>query len=595
VVTVSVACGWRFLRRGLWAVLLACPTLAGAGLVEGVKAMPPLKPGAPERTEVLFSVRFPRPDAMEAARAFGATRTVWHYATDAGFVNRLQELVPRSGLTMNANGPLVDPAGRVLDFDGQPLSAPWMKTWGVYWVASTHPASREATAREVNRLVGLGADTLQFDDPTLQLYAGLYQAGDFNPATQRGFRAWLDANAPAAERQRLGLGLGLDALDNDYRAWLRRRHDVKDAADYQRRFRTFPSTSLWLRYLRATVTEHFTWLKQAAAAAAGRPVPLSMNLSGLTEPAEVNPHHFLLDVADFAMSETSIADRAQVVSQWAVARSAGLGSAPSILPGTLRENRTAIAHLYALGATPLVPWDTYNGNDPQGRPQRFFGTPEDYADLFKFVRTHPDLHRGTEVSPTVGVVVPIDANEHIRVRAFLKRLDQRQIPYRFVPLTANGLPAAEADRLQALDHLWLVGTRQQLSIEARGTLGVGALRRLLEDTSISEEAMDSARPVLVAPGQAGIRLVPRVDPDRADRLLLHLIDESRAAQQGVEANCRSRIDLRSAVMDGREPLEARVAQLGGGPGPARLGRTPTAYTVSIEGCAFWTIVDLRLH
>lgn len=590
--TPSNLVGWRgTLIRGLILAALLGPALAGAGVLGGVNAMPPLKPGAPERTEVLFSVRFPRPDAMEIAKAFGATRTVWHYATEPRFVKQLQSVVSRNGLAMNASSPLSDPATWVLDFDGKALSAPWMQTWGVHWVATTHQSSREAAAREVARLVGLGADTLQFDDPTLQYFAGLYQAGDFNPATQRGFRIWLDDNVPQAERTRLGL----DTLDDDYRDWLRRQYKINDAADYRRRFRDLPSTALWLRYLRATVSEYFTWLKKEAATVAGRPIPLSMNLSVLTEPAERNPHYFLLDAADFAMSESSITDRARLVSQWAVARSAGLGSAPSILPGTLAENRTAIAHLYALGATPLVPWDTYVGNDSQGRPQRYFGTPENYADLFHFVRSNPDLHRGTEMSPTVGVVVPVDENEHLRVRAFLKRLDLRQIPYRFVLLTAMGLPAGDAQRLRALDHLWLVGSVDRLSPAVRDALGAEAVARMREDSLIDDEDLDRARPILVASGQASIRLVPRVDPARADRLLMHLIDESRASQQGVESGCRNQIELRATALDGQQPVDAWVTQLGGIKQRAQVERSATSHTVSIEGCGFWTIVDLRLR
>jgi hypothetical protein len=581
---------WR--RRCLAGVLL--PGLvapAGAGLMEGVKAMPPMKPGAPDRTEVLFSVRFPRADAMDVARAYGATRIVWHYAADAGFVARMRSAVPRVGLSMNANGPLSDPAGRVLGFDGQSLSAPWMKTWGVHWVSSTHPAARESAAREVQRLVALGADTLQFDDPTLQLFAGLYQAGDFNPATQRGFRPWLEANVSAAERQRLGL----DTLGADYRDWLRRQHGVQDAADYLRRWRSLPSSALWLRYLRATVVEHFTWLKRAAAAEAGRPVPLSMNLSGLTEPAEVNPHHFLLDVADFVMSESTITDRPRLVSQWAVARSAGLGNAPSILPGTLAENRTAIAHLYALGATPLVPWDTYDGNDAQSRPQRFFGAPADYADLFRFVRAHPDLHQGLEVSPTVGVVVPVQAIEPTRVRQFMQRLDQRQIPYRFVMADEQGLRSADAAQLATLDHLWLVGSPDRLSPAARAAMGIQALQRLREDRSLTEAELDHAQPLLVAPGAATLRIVPRVDPNRADRLLLHLIDESRATTPQADGECRRRVGVAHAQLDGRRISSARVTALGS-TGQTEVAVEPSGEVtyLTVRSCAFWTVLELSL-
>jgi hypothetical protein len=319
------------------------------------------------------------------------------------------------------------------------------------------------------------------------------------------------------------------------------------------------------------------------------------DLSGLTEPVEVNPHHFLLDVADFVMSESTITDRSRLVSRWAVARSAGPGNAPSILPGTMAKNRTAVSHRYALGATPLVPWDTYDGNDAQGRPRRFFGAPADYADLLRFVRAHPDLHHGLEVSPTVGVVVPVQASEHTSVRQFMQRLDPRQIPYRFVMADEHGLRSADEARLAALDHLWLVGPLDRLSPAARAAMGTKAPQRLHEDRTLTETELDHARPLLVAPGAAALRIVPRVAPDRADRLLLHLIDEGRATNAEARGECRRRVGVAHAQLDGRRISSARVTWTGStGPTEVALEPSDDVTYLTVPSCAFWTVLDLSL-
>lgn len=572
------------------AMVLALP--AFAGLVEGARAMPPLKAGAPERTDVLFSVRFPRAAAIDVARAYGTTRVVWHYARDPAFVKQLQAVTPHIGLTMNANGPLADPAGRVLNFDGEALGAPWMKTWGVYWVASTHPASREAATAEIHRLIGLGAESIQFDDPTLQLFAGLHQAGDFNPATQRGFRPWLDQNVPEQELR----SLGLDKLGDDYRGWLQARHGVRDARDYQRRMGSFPSTVYWLRYLRATVVEHFVWLKKEASAVAGQPVPLSMNLSVLFEPTDVNPQFFLAFEADFAMSEAQIIDPARMTSQWAVARAAGLGSAPSILPRSRAENRIALAHLYALGSTPLAPWDVYIGNDDRGRPQRFFGAPEDYADIFRFVRNFPEFHEGLEVAPLVGVIVPVRSVQSERVREFVRRLYERQIPFRFVFAGGKEFASGSQEDLRYLDRLWLVGEPAQLTSEDRALLEQVQKRPLRTDAQLTDEELDGIRPLLLAPEQSGLRWVPRVDPAGADRLVLHLIDEARGEVRDIDMNCRRRIGIDESWLDGRHIVGARSVSLNQDTASIlRVERERRGVFLTVSGCSLWTVFELSLQ
>ena len=136
------------------------------------------------------------------------------------------------------------------------------------------------------------------------------------------------------------------------------------------------------------------------------------------------------------------------------------------------------------------------------------------------MRAHPELHQGLEVSPTVGVVLPVQASEHTRVRQFMQHLGQRQIPYRFVMADEQGLRSADEVQLAALDHLWLVGSPDRLSPAARGAMGTKAPQRLREDRTLTEAELDNARPLLVALRAATLRIIPRVCPNRADRLLL---------------------------------------------------------------------------
>lgn len=564
---------------------------AWSGLIDAVKAMPPMAVGAPQRSEVVFSTRFTRPEALPVIKAYAATRVEWLYATDAAFAASIRQQVPWLGVALNANGPLPDPAGYARDFDNQVLSAPWMKTWGVHWITTTHPVTREVMRAQLVKALTLGASAIQYDDPQLQLFAGLYQSGDFNEATLRGFRPWLERNIdPAVART-----AGLHTMTGSYREWLVKEYGIRDARGYQQRFRKLPSTPLWLAYLRWTVTDYFHWLKAEAASIAGRPVPLSMNLGALFEPVEVNPHFFLASLADYAMSETAITDRSRMVSQWAAARSAGLGSVPSILPRTRAENRIAIAHLYALGAQPIVPWDVYDGNDEQGRPRRFFGAAQDYADLYQFVRQFPGLHDGLEVSPVVGVAVPVDRGQHEQIRAFVRRLDARQIPYRYVFAGGEAGHVPDPARLRHLTALMLVGEPDSLNPASRAALAASGLPGLSMASAVTDEQLDALRPFALAPSQGQVRVVPRVDPDRMDKLVVHLIDEARGDEFKVDVGCRRRIGIKRTSLDDRHVVRAQAVHLGSDT-TLRLDVTQAidSIFITLPGCALWSVLELEL-
>jgi len=60
--------------------------------------------------------------------------------------------------------------------------------------------------------------------------------------------------------------------------------------------------------------------------------------------------------------------------------------------------RKVIATCYACGGHLIVPWDVYMGT---GKP-RYFGRPEDYADLYKLVRDHAARFDGYEDAAAVG-------------------------------------------------------------------------------------------------------------------------------------------------------------------------------------------------
>lgn len=170
-----------------------------------------------------------------------------------------------------------------------------------------------------------------------------------------------------------------------------------------------------------------------------------MNLSALYEPLESNPSFFLTPLADYAMAETPIEDHAQRVSQAATARALGLGFVPSRRPRSTAENRVAIATLYALGGQPIGPWDVYVGHDARGLAKRFFGRPQDDADLDHFVRANGDLLDRRETAVQVGLVVPVDKGQRDRIKHLVRRLTDHGVNMAFVPVGGSRESFLRAD------------------------------------------------------------------------------------------------------------------------------------------------------
>lgn len=503
---------------------------------------------APRGSDVVFSPRFLRQDAPSVARAWGATRVEWVYVRNPASVAVLERMPRGVGHTLNANPALPRGAGYAMDFDSQPLVAPWMKSWDAKWVTTTHPETRQALFEQLGRFIDMGARSVQIDDPLLQYYSATTQGGDFNPATLMGFRDWLRRRAdPAAVR-----AAGLADFDGDYHDFLKQRHRVRDAADYRRRFRNFPSTPLWLSYIRSTVVDYVVAVRDRLHAVRPDPVALSMNLTGLVWPDSSQPSYFLAPYADYVMSETPVVDADDLIARAATARALRVGFVPSLRPVDLQRNRVAIATLYALGAQPVVPWDVYVPDAP-----RYFGSIEQYGDLYGFVRQHPELFDDRTTMPSVGIVVDPRQFPAEAVKALSRRLSERQIPYDFVLVgpEVHGRARPDLIELRKMRLLVLTMADAQLSTAERSMLTDTKLPRLPLN-SVPTETLDALRPVLVAPDGGNVRVYIRPRAGAEGDRALHIVD-GVAGQPGVlDRGCKRRIGVRGVAADSRLPIAA---------------------------------------
>lgn len=251
----------------------------------------------------------------------------------------------------------------------------------------------------------LGAQVFQRDEARMSLADGF----DFGPAARVGFQEYLRSHTDAAQREAWGIGdldnfdvrdyfLGLDPPDTSDVAWFRNwRLDDPVRQQYD-------------RFKEQGVIDFFRRTRAALDVHAGRRVPFSCNNTSfqLWEPVH-REFDWGLSELMFQTAEPGhlyerfhagrLLGKVQVVS---TPKPRGAVTDPVAFR---RLNRQVIAQAYSLGGLCKVPWDLFlQTADGQGR---YYGEPEDYADLYGFVRAMAPYLEGFEEAAAAGKDLPI--------------------------------------------------------------------------------------------------------------------------------------------------------------------------------------------
>jgi len=569
----------------------ASATHAEWSLLEGAQAHPDYRGGVPKKGDVVFSTRFKNPDAIAVAKSFKATRIEWVYTTDPEFTADLKREFGWFGGALNSTARMPNDVGRAKDFDGNPVINPRMKAFNTPWNTATHPETLKTMQALAKANLAMGADSMQFDDPLFQLYSAQLWGGDFNPSTLAGFSKFLETYPDKAALKRLGLA----DFVGDYREFLTRTFTIKDAKDYAKRQASLPTTPIWHAYLQETVVNYFVGMRKLMNQTRGSAVPVSMNLGFLNRPAEANRHFFLAGLADYAMPETPIASLPELELRALTIRSLALGYVPSIQPKETADNRVAIATLYALGGNPIVPWDIYVGNDSAGKAMRMFGKPEEFGDLYGFVRHAPGLFNDREHAAVVGILAPVDRYDDPATMAVVAKLTQRRIPFTFVAVggTQIKLPvnASHADRLKLLVAVNPDTDFAPADLEALRSMKV----QRVGSAQLTDALLDSVSPFVVVGDASGLKLYPRarIQPGIRDQLVVHLVDGARGADSLPKPGCVRRLGLRTNLLGGRD-VEEMNWYVGKKKTELELTRNPREVLVTVPECVLWGVLAVTL-
>lgn len=392
----------------LLAITLASAADSGAPFAQISRPQPRVN-GAPKASDVCFSTRWPRPmnpsdkwDAFKAAREFHATRVDWLYLSgqplrDKAFVARFKAAGFQVGGTLNCQ-PTDSPTAtkraftiaRTVDMKGEPLKDPWTKSYGGRFCCPNHPGYSKLFLEHARYALDAGVDYFQMDGVQLNDIMRHY-GGCFCAHCVKGFREYLAKHSTDSQRAAWGVG---DLASFDYAQFLLGLGTAPGAAssawkgpgELRELFRAFQIES-GLRFLRE--------MHREINRIAGRRLAYSCNAT----------NEFLTDyykVHDFALNEAYPATEGDPAFLYErrlkPAQKLGKPFLMTFVSDDVPHNRRFIASAYALGANVIVPWDVFIGLDSP----RFFGTPEQFSDLFGFVRGNAALLDGYEDAGVFG-------------------------------------------------------------------------------------------------------------------------------------------------------------------------------------------------
>jgi len=406
-----------------------------------------LPDGAPKASDVIMrslTLRVAKGndqcDTFQALSGFHVTRLEWAYIKNPDFIAKVQASGRLFGGAASSALSHVAKTEKDLDYadlacvnlNGVPVIPTWKRAWrppGNLWMCVNNPAVERCYVEYLKSCMDAGAQVMQRDEPGGNENAVSW-GGCFCEHCVQAFRNYLAKNT-AAEKQ---TQLGIDNINTfDYRDLL--KHQSAPVGDDFRHWTGGELKQLFVQFqTEATVAFHRR-TRQTLDEHVGRRVAISCN-NGCrrwtpTELefdwcfGELSYRHATPGFIHDAMQDATELGRCQVITMPKKSDREGLDA-------WHRLTRQTIAMAYASGGLCMVPWDVYMPSDAP----RYFGTPEQYADLYGFIRACSQYLDGYEYAGAFGAGIecnlygdapPIrltgDRNVCAVVRAIPKRAD----------------------------------------------------------------------------------------------------------------------------------------------------------------------------
>lgn len=353
-------------------------------------------------------------NTLHAIRDFHVNYLVWSYIRDRDFINTLREMGCRFGNAINSTDVGNEKIGNTIkDLDGNPVTPPWMRVWDPKPTGTcvNHPKTVNALVERFSTLIEIGMDSLQVDDYQMNV-ASRFWGGCYCPYCTDGFQKYMKDRQLSKEQY---ADLGIEKID-DFDITVHLEKLGIEAGDH-----TFssPNWNLKLRehyvqFQMQSVQHTMETVKAKLEEKFGKELVLSCNNGSGNWPSYAKP------VYDFGMGEYNIrdVDPQTIYDRFVEIEQLGKGQVFTMPKGhalVLSEHEPVIsrfiAMVYACGGQMLMPWDIYLKSRPGGSV-RYFGRPDQYADLSGFIRGAAEYLDGYERVSAAGFGIQKTLGDH---------------------------------------------------------------------------------------------------------------------------------------------------------------------------------------
>lgn len=386
-------------------LLIAAPV--GAAIMSDMAQPFELPPGAPARSDVMFSSRWPRSFMYDTARSFHSTRLDWIYTTNStdvvaahsnglGFVSASINTSPMDlpGSGTYTNGRVEDRFGAIIE----------THLAGRAHLCINKPEGRQIFLDQARDALDANPDGIQIDGTGFGAHVR-FSGGCLCDYCCERFGPYMWQRTSEEERTEWGIAEtnSADFMMRDF---------INDAGGWD--FIHDGLMSRWSMFMIYCTQDFYREWFSALEEEYSREIPFSCN-NGTKWWAYQSEF-------DYGMGELTYEDAtpSNMLASILLARDGGVNdSFPSgrtqvfLQPKPLEDPEgdytelkdralRAIGLAYSMGSNLMVPWDTYLGASDGTAWDRYRGTPEEYAPIYAFVHSMADYLDGYEDAAFAG-------------------------------------------------------------------------------------------------------------------------------------------------------------------------------------------------
>ena len=498
--------------------------------------------------------------------------------------------------------------------DGKPVRVPWLwdqkvdgQTGRNFWFCSNSPLYQKYLRDLTARAMAGKPDGYHIDDFGGTTSA-IWNGGCFCESCMPLFREYLKHHADAGKLRTLGI----ETLDGfDYGKWLLARH-VKDAAEFMKKRYSLPLYNEFQEFQALAAGEVVRGLQEHAAQLRGRPLARSVN--GTPPGAQafvVRPHvdHYSCEIGMGApgdewggISTKKLTTGAAFVYQCAdmarrtLASTASGGSFAYVNEkNAVNLCRYWVAESYAFGHCFMAPSHNQWCYTKEKGTHWYKAKPEDYADLYQFVRNNAVLFDQFEPVAQIGVIFSHAAWRKGRKepQAIATCLQEANIPFSLVaagdPLLDLRLDAAKLAKFNKLvvsRDLMLDPAQQQI------------LDQFPQDKIViwkdSAALLAAIEPQLALEGAHDVWVLPRRNPHLSESpLVVHVLNRNHDfATDRVVTQLNLTLRIHDSLFAGKPPRHCKAFAPGSEPVSLAVEANGTGVRIKLPELKLWTVLCL---